>query len=68
MNKKDIYKLDADGYPYGYIELYHRDKTTKTTRLAVRGRKLHRSEIGYYEVHFDHQYENQFGKVCYNIT
>ena len=51
--KRDIYKMDADGYPHGYIELYHRDKTNKTCKLAVRGRKFHRFEIGYYEVHFD---------------
>ena len=66
--KEDIYQIDSFGYPYGYIELYHRDKTTNTARLATRRFfKKPNMDIGYCEAHFDYPYMNQYGIAYYYI-
>ena len=64
---KDIYQTDQNGYPHGYIELYHRDDDD-TTRLAVRGNQWHKFYVGYNEGHWDSPYKGIAGIVFYNIT
>lgn len=62
---KDIYQTDQNGYPHGYIELYHR--SDDTTRLAVRGNRWHRFYVRYNEAHWDSPYNGIAGIVYYNI-
>lgn len=64
---KDIYQTDQNGYPHGYIELYHRDTVGRAIQLAVRGYRWHRFYVGYNEGHWDSPYNNINGIVYYNI-
>ena len=64
---KDIYQTDQNGYPHGYIELYHRDKVGRAIQLAVRGYRWHRFCVGYDEAHCLSLYNNMNGIVYYHI-
>ena len=66
---KDIYQTDHNGYPHGYIELYHRDENGHVIHIALRGYRWHRFDVGYNESHhWDSHYNNIHGMVYYNIT
>jgi len=59
---KDIYQIDENGYPYGYMEFYHGNK------IACRGfRKKPNLDIGYSEVHFQSPIGNLCGIAYYYI-
>ena len=65
---KDIYQTDHNGYPHGYIELYHRDENGHAIHIALRGYRWHRFNVGYNESHWwDSHYNNIHGMVYYSI-